>query len=109
MKMRTYIIFMISAELTIIPIGTSDTSLSRYIAAALSALDKTGVKYEITGMGTVMESDNPDKLFDAIRMAHEAVFAEGANRVSTSFKIDDRRDKEESLKDKVMSVKEKMG
>ena len=41
---------MISAELTIIPIGTSGTSLSKYIAAAVSALDKMGVKYSITGM-----------------------------------------------------------
>lgn len=99
---------MISAELTIIPIGTSGTSLSRYIAAAVSALDKTGVKYEISGMGTIMESNNAEKLFDAIKMAHEAVFQEGAQRVATSVKIDDRRDKEESLEAKVLSVKEKM-
>ena len=108
MKKETYIIIMISAELTIIPIGTSKTSLSRYIAAAVSALDKAGVKYEISGMGTIMESDNTEKLFDAIKIAHEAVFQEGAKRVATSVKIDDRRDKEESLEEKVLSVKEKM-
>jgi uncharacterized protein (TIGR00106 family) len=108
MKTGPYIIIMISAELTIIPIGTPETSLSRYIAAALSALDKTGIKYEITGMGTIMESDDPGKLFDAIKMAHEAVFSEGANRVATSLKIDDRRDKEKSLKEKIRSVEEKI-
>ena len=41
-------------------------------------------------------------------MAHEAVFNEGAQRVSTSVKIDDRRDKKETLEEKVLSVKEKM-
>ena len=99
---------MISAELTIIPIGTSGTSLSKYIAAAISALDKTGVKYNITGMGTIIEADEPEKLFNSIKMAHEAVFNEGAVRVATSVKIDDRRDKEESLEEKVMAVKNKL-
>lgn len=99
---------MISAELTIIPIGTSKTSISNYVAAALAALDKTGIKYEISGMGTMLESDDPGELFDAVELAHEAVFALGADRVATSLKIDDRRDKEGSLKQKVVSVKEKL-
>lgn len=108
MKTGTYISFMISAELTIIPIGTSKTSISPYIAAALTALDKAGIKYEINGMGTMLESNDPEKIFAAIELAHEAVFALGADRVATSVKIDDRRDKEAGLKEKVVSVKEKL-
>lgn len=99
---------MISAELTIIPIGTSKTSISEYVAAALAALDKTGIKYELSGMGTLLESDNPGELFSAVEVAHEAVFALGADRVATSLKIDDRRDKEGNLRQKVVSVKEKL-
>jgi uncharacterized protein (TIGR00106 family) len=108
MKTEAYILHMISAELTIIPIGTSKTSISPYIAAALAALDKTGIKYEISGMGTMLESDDPGEIFAAIELAHEAVFALGADRVDTSVKIDDRRDKEAGLKQKVASVKEKL-
>jgi uncharacterized protein (TIGR00106 family) len=108
MKNKTYIINMISAELTIIPIGTSQTSISRYIAAALEVLDETGIKYEINGMGTMLESEDPAKLFDAVSKAHEAVFNIGAERVATSLKIDDRRDKMGSLNQKVKSVKEKL-
>lgn len=99
---------MITAEITIIPIGTSKTSISPYIAAALTALDKTGIKYKINGMGTMLESNDPGKIFAAIELAHEAVFTLGANRVATSVKIDDRRDKEASLKEKILSVKEKL-
>ena len=99
---------MISAELTIIPIGTPETSLSKYIAAAVSALDQAGVKYHITGMGTIIEANDPEELFDSIKMAHEAVFNLGAKRVATSVKIDDRRDKEESIEEKVRSVKQRM-
>lgn len=99
---------MISAEITIIPIGTGTTSLSSYVAAAVDALDKTGIKYQLSGMGTQIEASNPQELFKAIEAAHEAVFAKGADRVSTSVKIDDRRDKDRSLADKVLSVEKKL-
>jgi uncharacterized protein (TIGR00106 family) len=99
---------MITAELSIIPIGTSKTSLSDYVAAAVSAIDKNGISYELTGMGTLLESEDLDLLFNAIKEAHEAVFKIGAERVSTSIKIDDRRDSNRTIADKVSSVKKKL-
>jgi uncharacterized protein (TIGR00106 family) len=100
---------MITAEITIIPIGTSGTSLSDYVAAAISALDNNGIKYELTGMGTLLESKNIDEIFAAIKVAHEAVFVVGADRVATSIKIDDRRDIDRTITDKVSSVNQKIG
>jgi len=99
---------MITAELTIIPIGTSGTSLSKYVAAAVSALDNDGIKYELTGMGTLLESDDLEKIFTAIKTAHEAVFNTGAERVATSIKIDERRDENRTIKDKVSSVTQRL-
>lgn len=99
---------MITAEISIIPIGTSKTSLSTYVAAAISALDKNGIDYELTGMGTLLESEDLNLLFDAIKEAHEAVFKVGAERVSTSIKIDDRRDSDRTISDKVSSVNKKL-
>ena len=60
-------------------------------------------------MGTLLESDDLGKIFSAITAAHEAVFKEGAERVATSIKIDDRRDEERTIKDKVSSVTQKLG
>jgi uncharacterized protein (TIGR00106 family) len=99
---------MITAELTIIPIGTSGTSLSNYVAAAVAALDSNGIKYELTGMGTLLESNDLEKIFTAIRAAHEAVFSVGAERVATSIKIDERRDVDRTIADKVSSVTQKL-
>jgi uncharacterized protein (TIGR00106 family) len=99
---------MITAELTIIPIGTSGTSLSKYIAAAVAALDSTGIKYELTGMGTLLESNDLEKIFIAIKSAHEAVFSVGAERVATNIKIDERRDLDRTIEDKISSVKSKL-
>jgi len=100
---------MITAELTLIPIGTSSTSLSRYIASGVNVLDKMGIKYEINGVGTLIETDSAEKLFDAVKAVHEAVFNEGAQRVATHLKIDDRRDVQKTMEEKVKSVKQKLG
>ena len=99
---------MITAELTIIPIGTHGTSLSKYIAAAVKAINSNGIKYELTGMGTLIESDNLDKILVAINAAHEAVFNVGAERVATSIKIDERRDVNKTIKEKITSVTQKL-
>jgi uncharacterized protein YqgV (UPF0045/DUF77 family) len=40
---------------------------------------------------------------------HESLFDAGALRVSTTIKIDDRRDKPGDMDDKVRSVEEKLG
>jgi len=100
---------MISAELTVIPIGTPGTSLSKYVAAAVAALDEAGIKYQLSGMGTLLEAENPDELFCAIKIAHEAVFSAGSERVVTSVKIDDRRDRDQTMTAKVRSVEKKLG
>lgn len=99
---------MITAELTVIPIGTGDTSLSKYVAAAVSTLDKMGVKYQINGVGTLIETDDVEKLFDAVKAVHEAVFNQGVRRVSTHVKIDDRRDVQKTMHQKVESVQDKL-
>ena len=95
---------MISAEITIIPIGTAKTSLSNYVAAAAAALDKKGVNYNVSGMGTIIESNDLEEVLDAVKVAHEAVFLKGADRVATSIKIDDRRDVEKTIKEKAIQT-----
>ncbi|MDI6723306.1 MAG: MTH1187 family thiamine-binding protein [Methanobacterium sp.] len=99
---------MITAELTLIPIGTSSTSLSKYIASGINVLNEMGIKYEINGVGTIIETDNAEKLFDAVKAVHETIFNEGAQRVATHLKIDDRRDVEKTMEEKVKSVEQKL-
>jgi len=58
-------------------------------------------------MGSVLEGDL-DVIFTAIRKMHEVPFDNGAMRVSTTIRIDDRRDKTASIEQKLKSVQEKM-
>ena len=92
------------AEISVVPLGTGSTSLSHYVAGCMEVLDGvTGVSYQLTPMGTVLEGPL-DRVLEAARLLHEVPFNQGASRVLTNLKIDDRRDKTVTMSGKVASV-----
>ena len=92
------------AEVSIIPVGTGDTGLSRYIAACLEVLEgRKDITYRLTAMGTIIEGPL-DKVLEVICKMHEVPFNKGASRVVTFIKIDDRRDKPSTMAGKIESV-----
>ena len=98
---------MAQLELTILSLGRPGTSASEYIAAAVRVAAKSGLKYELTSMGTVLEGSTDDVLRVAREM-HEAPFQMGIERVYSVIKLDDRRDKSSTMEGKVASVKAKL-
>lgn len=94
-------------ELTLVPIGTKTTSLSDYVAKAYAIAKNAPVKVELTPMGTLLEGE-VEELFVLCRKMQEAVFEAGAHRVYTVIKMDERRDRKASLRQKVRSVEEKL-
>lgn len=93
--------------LTITPLGTATPSVSRYVAGVQQVLRESGLKHQLTAMGTIIEGDL-DPILAVVRKMHEHPFTQGAVRVSTSIKIDDRRDKIATIEGKVRSVEEKL-
>lgn len=93
-------------EVTVLPIGTSTSSLSDYVARALEPVKESGLKYELTSMGTNIEGSLEDIMRCVMKM-HQTPFAAGVNRVLTKIVIDDRRDREITLEGKKRSVTEK--
>ncbi|MCP1310047.1 MTH1187 family thiamine-binding protein [Paenibacillus tyrfis] len=100
---------MAIAEVTVIPIGTETTSLSGYVADLHRLLEQAPepIQFQMTPMSTIIEGELQD-LFQVLRRLHEAPFQHGAQRVSTSIKIDDRRDKNASMEQKLRSVRDKL-
>ncbi|RLG57761.1 MAG: thiamine-binding protein [Candidatus Hydrothermarchaeota archaeon] len=92
---------MIIAEFSVVPIGTKTPSVSKYVRKAIEALEKAGVGYKVGAMSTTIEAKDLDTLFKALKLAHNAVFEEGVERVVTTIKIDDRRDKNISIESKI--------
>jgi uncharacterized protein (TIGR00106 family) len=99
---------IITAEIEIVALGTEDTSMSSHISEAVKAIEKSGVKYQLTPMGTVIEVSSIDEAFSATKAAHEAVIKKGIKRVVTHITIDDRRDVPKGMKEKIESVKSKI-
>jgi uncharacterized protein (TIGR00106 family) len=98
---------MAIAEVKVVPVGTGEPGVSKYVAEAVSILKSSGVQFELTPMGTIIEGEI-DELLGLARQMHEAPFAAGAQRVLTTISIDDRRDRVASGKEKVASVHAKL-
>jgi uncharacterized protein (TIGR00106 family) len=99
---------IITAELEIVALGTGSTSMSSHISEAVKALEKSGIRYQLTPMGTVIEVSSFDEALNAMRVAHEAVIRKGVKRVVTHLTIDDRRDAPKGMDEKIESVKDKI-
>lgn len=98
---------MAIVAVSIAPIG-AETSVGRYVAEALRvARAQDRVQVELGAMFTTLEGDLTEILALVQRM-QEAVFAAGAERVSTVVKIDERRDRPASARDKVRVVEERL-
>ena len=95
---------MIIAQLSIAPIG-KEVSVSKYVKLVIETLKKENVKFETNAMATVIETEDLKTLFDVVQKAHNAVVASGAERVITELKIDDRRDKDATIKSKINALK----
>jgi uncharacterized protein YqgV (UPF0045/DUF77 family) len=57
-------------------------------------------------MGTMLESDDIDKIFLASKTLSNTLFEMGVLRAETILKIDERRDKKRTMEDKLASIKE---
>ncbi len=94
-------------EITIVPIGITGSSLSPYVADCLRVLKEEKVRYELTAMGTNIEGELKDLFRIALKM-HQVPFKKGAPRVTTSIRIDDRRDKKGTISGKKTAVQSKL-
>jgi uncharacterized protein (TIGR00106 family) len=92
-----------TADLTVIGLG-AEVSASRYIAEIqrrLAAQDR--VRFRLHAMGTSLEGDTADVLA-LVGELHAVPFELGIPRVYTVLKLDERRDREQTLDDKVAAV-----
>ncbi len=93
-----------TADVSVIALGRPDASASAYIAEIqrrLAAQSRVG--YRMHAMGTSLEGPTAD-ILAVVAELHAVPFELGVPRVYTVLKLDERRDKEQTLDDKVQSV-----
>lgn len=93
-------------EFTMFPIDKG-SSLSTYVAAVLDIVDKSGLDYRLTPMGTVVEGEWPDllSLLDRCFQATQGF----SDRISLSVRFDYRKDRSGGMLSKIASVERKIG
>jgi len=86
------------AEIYITPLGTGDSSLREFVRALRPLLESSGLAYEQTPLGTLVEGPL-ERILELTGALHAATFAAhtGAARVVTHLRIDERRDGEAAL------------
>lgn len=83
--------------------------MSKAVASAFDAIRKVeGVTATLTPLGTQIEAAGLDRILAAISGAHVAAKREGAARIISTIRIDERFDKSQSLNDKVRAVEQKL-
>ncbi len=97
------------AEISIYPMATRTTSASFYIAKAIESIQNIeNLRYEINSMGTVLESDSIDIIYEASKKMMETVHNLGIARVEIVIKVDSRRDKHVKMEEKIDSIKKQL-
>lgn len=97
---------MVLVEFSIAPFDKGE-SVSPYVARALDVIDKSGLQYQLTPMGTILEGEWQD-----VQKVINDCFAKmsvDCDRVVMSMKVDYRKGKVGRLTGKIESVQNKLG
>lgn len=89
------------------PLGKGE-SVSQYVARVVDIVDRSGLPYILTPMGTIVEGESWEEVMEVLKQGFEALKAD-CPRVSITMKIDYREGKSGRLQSKVRSVEEKVG
>ncbi len=83
--------------------------MSKEVAAAFDAIRKIkNVKATLTALGTQIEAKDLGSVLLAVEAAHRAAKSAGTRRIISTVRIDERLDKDQTLQDKIRSVKQKL-
>jgi uncharacterized protein (TIGR00106 family) len=78
------------------------SSVSAQVSKIVDAIDKSGVAYQLTPMGTVVETATMKEALAIIELAYEQL--SDCERVYSSLKFDIRKNTKNRLKTKIASV-----
>ncbi len=97
--------FLVFVSMT--PLGKGE-SVSKYVAKVVDIIDRSGLPYVLTPMGTIIEGEDWDEAMEVLKKGFEELKKE-CPRISITMKIDYREGKSGRLRSKVESVQEKIG
>lgn len=89
-------------EYSVIPMGKE--SLSKPVSRIIDIIDKSGLAYQTTSMGTLIEGEW-DKIFGVLKRCHN-LLRKNHNRIFESVRIDERKGAKGRIRGKVDEVEQ---
>jgi len=94
-------------DIQVSPRREGSVSVSDAVVAAQRLIAASGLKYVLHPMGTCVEGE-PEQLYALAASIHRALIEMGYPRIGMLLKLDDRRDKPQSMQSKIQVVEQKM-
>ncbi|MFH1853065.1 MAG: MTH1187 family thiamine-binding protein [Candidatus Neomarinimicrobiota bacterium] len=94
------------ADFCIVPLGVG-VSVSKYVAECEKILAAAGLEFKLHSYGTDIEGEW-DAVFAAIKRCHEKVHAMGAPRITSTLRFGTRTDRDQTMRDKLDSVRDRL-
>ncbi len=82
-------------------------SVSEEVSKIIKMIDESGLPYQLTPMGTIVEAGSLQEALAVVEKAYACL--DTCERVYSSLKLDIRRGKSNRLKQKIASVEAKIG
>lgn len=84
------------------------SGVSGHVSKIIEMIDKSGVTYKLTAMGTIMETETLPEALDIIQAAY-GILEPYCDRVYATASFDIRKNKSGRLTQKIQSVEQKIG
>lgn len=92
---------MVLAEFSMFPTDKGE-SVSKYVSQIIDLIDKSGIEYRLTPMGTVIEG-TPEEVFGLIQACLKTLEPH-CNRIYSNIKIDYRKGSDSRMRTKIAKV-----
>lgn len=83
-------------------------SISPYVSKLIKVIRESGVTYQLTAMGTIIETETLPDALEIVQLCYD-VLEPDCDRVYSSLKFDIRKGKSECLTQKIKSVESIIG
>ena len=93
-------------EFAIFPTDKGE-SVSEYVSKVIKMIDQSGIKYQLTPMGTIIESETLQEALEVIENSYR-VLKPYSNRVYATVKFDIRKNRTDAMTSKIESIVSKM-
>ncbi len=93
-------------EFAIFPTDKGE-SVSKYVSKVIQMIGESGIKYQLTPMGTIIESETLQEALSMIDKSYK-VLEPYSNRVYATVKFDIRKNRTDAMTSKIESIKSKL-